>query len=71
VKVSVVGTDSVAREGETVMVPEPSDDTEIVTLGEEDKAVRVPDEVDFSLVAKLWAPATWGTVTEFAPPPEP
>ena len=53
------------------MVPEPSDDTEIVTLGEEDKAVRVPDEVDFSLVAKLWAPATWGTVTEFAPPPEP
>jgi hypothetical protein len=71
VKVSVVPTDSVATEGETVIVPEPSAETETVTLGEEERAVRVPELVDFSLVEKLWAPAVSGTVTEFAPPPEP
>jgi hypothetical protein len=71
VNVRVVGTDSATTDGETVIVPEPFEDTETVTLGEDDRAVKVPNEVDFSLVEKLWAPEICATVAEFAPPPAP
>ena len=40
---SVVPTDSVATDGDTVIVPEPFAETETVTLGEEESAVSVPE----------------------------
>jgi hypothetical protein len=56
--------------GETDIVPVPSG-TRTLTEGEEDKAVRVPDAVDFSLAEKVPEPVVEGAMAEDEPPPAP
>ena len=69
--VNVVGTGlSVTEVGETEAVPVPSG-TRTLTEGDEESAVRVPEAVDFSLVAKVPDPAVEGAMAEEDPPPAP
>jgi hypothetical protein len=71
VKVSVVAEPPVTEEGDTVSVPDPSCEAFTVTLGGEERLVRVPALEDSSSVAKLAAPGLAGGVAPVAPPPVP
>jgi hypothetical protein len=71
VKVSVEAEPAVTKAGDTVSVPEPSGEALTVTLGEEERLVRVPELDDFSSVAKLTAPRLAGGTAPVVPPPAP
>jgi hypothetical protein len=70
VKVSVVGTASIALEGETLIVPTPSGGITF-TCGEDAIEVKVPELVDFSCTPKVAFELVDGGTAAFDPPPEP
>jgi hypothetical protein len=56
VKLSVVEAEVSTAPGRTPSVPEPSGAVTTPTCGEEERAVRVPEEVEASSVVKLELP---------------
>jgi hypothetical protein len=71
VKVKEVAVPAVTKAGDTVSVPEPSGEALTVTLGEEERLVRVPELEEISSVEKLTAPRLVGGTAPVEPPPAP
>ena len=65
---SVVGTEASALVGLTLRVPVPSGGATTLTMGEEESAVSVPEELERSEVEKVALPRVVGGVTAADPP---
>ena len=70
-KLSVVGTEASTLVGLTVIVHVPSGGATTLTIGEELRAVRVPELLERSWVENVALPRVVGGVTRAAPPPAP